>query len=244
MLLNKFKEIMENIDNIPLGEIKSFAENLDIKVQTEIKKYEAEIEALKEYYHKFGQNYLVTNKMPKSVTVRQVGGISVTCQVITNYREALKFPHQPCVFQNVQNLFVFAFPELGQILPVQEINTLINFDNVQTKMHYAVYSDSPLDATINSSYAVVPLNSDIWQKFTHCPTKNWSKIMKQLHLTIPGIKSFPLSTTNCIKEVAPTINPEQLSAQWSMFAQMYFLFYLFRVAADSNKKINRDHFTL
>ena len=169
-----------------------FAEKIDTEVKNEIKNLQEKIDKINHYYRLFGEKFSIPKKKKNYFQIvesdkiinRSIDGITFKCNVITNHKEALLYPHKPCVFKNVPDWYFFAFPELGQILPVKSIDTILDYrDNLKyTKMHYGLFRDIHIDSTVHSEYAVIPYTKGSWELFEKINKENWSKYLKQLNI--------------------------------------------------------------
>ena len=173
-----------------------------------------------------------------------VGNIKLDCYVIEDYKDTLKYPYKPCIFKNVPGWFFIAFPELGQILPVSNIESILDYrkDLKNTKIHYGLFKKNPIESTAQSDYAVIPYTSDTWDLFTKQNKNHWAKYMRQLNICQLSISNklaqkIPVFSTVGLAEIAKNITPEDMATEWSLFVQLYFMLYLFRLTAD------KSHFT-
>ncbi len=245
-LLEDLRKFNSNINTIPYGEVMNFAQNLTNNMNTEINKLKNLIKEIKSNYKKFGEKFTIPNTktientLQKNIVFINVSGIIIECIIIEEHTDALKYPYKPCVFSNVPGWFFIAFPELKQILPVKTVDSLFEFRTSikNTKIHYGLFKDMPLDSTLNSNYAVLPFNKKTWDLFNNCSKKLWPKYMQQINicqLSISNDKSqkIPLFSTNGIKEASERINPENMAVEWSLFVQLYFILYLFAQSGDN-----------
>ena len=120
-LAKKIENTIKEMSNMKFGDVLNFAKNLHNSVNAEIIKLEKKIFELRSLQRAFESKFLDKNYMNKTTVKCQVGGIDFMCPVIDNYTDAVAYPHQPCVIQNVSYWYFIAFPELNQILPVSAI---------------------------------------------------------------------------------------------------------------------------
>lgn len=245
--LKKLKNFVDNINTLPYGEVTNFATTIDNDVNNVVEELENMIQEIKLNYRKFGELFTIpktikySNIISKNQTLNiNVNGVFVECFIISDYKDTLEHPHKLCIFRNVPNWFFIAFPELGQILPVHEVNGILEYrtDLKNTKIHYGLFKEVPLDSMCNSDYAVFPYNKDTWRQFQQQNKNNWSKYLRQLNICQLSVSNkyaqkIPIYSTNCISEIAKKTVPEDMATEWSLFVQLYFMLYLFRQKADS-----------
>lgn len=246
-LLNDLIKYNNSINELPYGEVIKFAENLSERYNDEINKLSKLINDINKNYKIFGEKFSIPKKkkyIKKShiTTDINISGIKIKCPVIYDYKDTLKYPHRPCVFLNVHEWFFIAFPELGQILPVSCVKSIFEYtlSTKNTKIHYGLFNDMPLDSIKNSGFASFPFNAATWETFNKCDKSSWSKYLSQLSINQisinnPKSQKIPLfSTTGPMNN----ITPENMAIEWSLFVQLYFILYIFRQQASS------EHFTL
>lgn len=252
-LLTEIKNYNDNMEVIPYGEVIKFAESIDNRVNEEVQKLENLIQEIKTNYHKFGSKFTIPSTKKKSyadvivkdqIVYINVSNIRLECYVIEDYKDTLKYPHKPCIFKNVPGWYFIAFPELGQILPVSNIDSILDFrkDLKNTKIHFGLFKGNPLDSMASSDYAVMPYTKDTWNLFNKSNKNNWSKYLRQLSICQLSISNklaqkIPVFTTDGLAELAKDIQPEDMATEWSLFTQLYFMLYLFKQVA------KKEHFS-
>ncbi len=246
--LSELKKINSSIKDLPYGEVVNFAQNVSKRVEKEISELNNTIEEIKKNYIKFGELFTApTTQIPSQLKIMKinVGGVCIECPVIEEYKDTLKYPYKPCVFSNVGGWFFIAFPELGQILPVSEVEGILEYkqDLKYTKIHYALYKKMPMETTLNSDFAVYPHNKQTWELFNKINKNSWSKYLKQVKICQLSASNkltqrIPIYSTKMIGEISTMTEPESMGVEWSLFVQLYFLLYVFR------QKAKHEHFTI
>lgn len=255
--LAELTRIIENMNNIPYGEIMQFASTIDKRVVEEVKYYESCIDKIKKSYKLFSEHFVPShlNKLPKiksiaptsdfeSVT-RKIGNVTLNCPLIKTHKEALKFPYKPCCMADVPEWYFIAFPDLGQILPVTYIDSMFSYkqDAQHTRINFNLFNSIDPVTLHKSNFAVFPYTNLTWNLFEKIDKKQWNNYLRQLnicHLSQDNKRGqyIALNTTNCLLESATNVKPEEMATQWSIFAQFYFILYLFRIAG------GKEHFTI
>ena len=265
--LDKLKHAVENMNTMPYGEIKLMAQNIDNDVKNEIKRLEDLIEQHKHYYKSFVKSYggdqpkspcLKSDKSDKPVawpskippTIKEletithkVGNIALKSPVIKSYRDAMNFPWRPCVIPEVKDWWIIAFPDLGQIIPVTYVNNIFEFkaDASHTRINFNLFDNIDTSYLRQSNFAVFPYTKSTWAVFNKIDHRYWPDYLRQLNICNINNKKgnvVPLNSTTCLAEISAKTGPEHMAMQWSMFAQLYFILYLFRQVG------GKDHFSI
>lgn len=249
--INELTNIVNNMEDLPYGEIIKFATEIDKKICEEIRQREDEIDQLKKNYHIFMNKYTVnkpqkiTVKESQSIVSRTIGGIIINCPVITNYRDAIKYPYKPCCMVDVEDWYFIAFPEIGQILPVTHIDDMFNYKQCAqyTRINFNLFNNIDPFLLANSQFAVFPFTKSTWDIFNKIDRKKWVDYLRQINIckitqnTTHG-QYFAVNSTEGLSDIVEDIKPEQMALQWGAFAQMYFILYLFKI------KAGKEHFTI
>jgi len=241
--LKEFNNFNNNFNEMPYKSVSEFRVKIESNYKNYVNLMKSNLLQIEKEYDSYKKNFQTTYsevvalppKNTSNIIIKKINDIEVQCYIIENYKDALKYPYQPCIFAEVENWYIFAFPELGQILPVTNIENLFEYrnNNKYSKLHYNVFTDVSLTTLQDSDYAVFPYTKIAWEKFSKINKKHWNKILRQ-H-TISSIKLnnnlIPLYTNNCINEISKNITPDKLSTEWSLFVQLYFILFLFRKCA-------------
>lgn len=254
-LLEVIKKYNSNLDTLPYGEVIEFAQKIDGEVAAELQRLETRTEEIRKQYRLFGERFTIPSKQKKSyveavsqdqTTQLLIGGVKIECHIIEDYKDALRHPHKICIFKSVPNWYFIAFPELGQILPVSNIENLLHYDKDLrgTKLHYGLNKADPLETMAGSDFAVVPFTKSSWEVFNKTAKKNWSKYLHQLSIRQLSVSNkssqrIPLHSTTGLLETVAKLKPDDMATEWSLFVQLYFILFLFR-----NSGAGNEHFTL
>jgi hypothetical protein len=199
----KLVDIVENMDQKTMGEIKLFAATLELQKQKTISALRDEIRVIEQATQKFLQQ--ATQLKMKNIggtAIRTVGNVTFSCPLITDAYEANHYPYKPCCISSVPDWYFIAFPHLKQILPVTHVTEplLGKFTGSEfTKLDENQFTKKFYDSLHNTKFAVVPFTANCWKKLMLIDKSKWSLVLHQMRICYRR-DLLPISTTTFLAE--------------------------------------------
>lgn len=231
---------VEDIDNKKFIDVKTFATTLEKNKTEAIENLRNEIHLIEENSRKFIEIITHRIKTVPGFVFRTIGNITFSCPIIQEPHQAVNHPYKPCCINGVNDWYFIAFPELRQILPVTNVESLLislkdlRFTKLDENMFSRNYESLKL-----TNFAVFPFTANMWERLQRCEKKEWPEILHQMRINKFNERNiFPLNTTLFLRENAMKAKPSEMASQWALFVQLYFVLFLFaKVAPESHLSI-------